>query len=257
MDAGIKPDGIIPFRNTEEYAEKIFYKKMKWHTYDAIKNSDIIFKGVYIPYWIFDCDLIADYEGESGKYYFENEEKRVKKGGEWIVKTESIKKVKWSAMAGNHGIYFKNTLSGCSTLNNSEKLPNYNLRKIVEYKSEFTAGFYIEKSQKSSTDAFKQVKSDLQNKLKEAIEDRFNYDEVRKLTYKYKYKSANYKSVLFPMWISSIKYKDKIYRFIIDGQSGKFYGKFPLDMKKTVFPFLGLLILIMLMLTVKYLIISK
>ena len=43
------------------------------------------------------------------------------------------------------------------------------------------------------------------------------------------------KYVLLPVWVLNIKYKDKIYHFAMNGESGKMVGEIPVDTKKLVF----------------------
>ena len=48
--------------------------------------------------------------------------------------------------------------------------------------------------------------------------------------------------VLLPVWMLNIKYKDKIYPFAMNGQTGKMIGDIPLDKKKAII--WGILILV-------------
>ena len=42
----------------------------------------------------------------------------------------------------------------------------------------------------------------------------------------------NNEYVLLPVWVLNIKYKDKIYHFALNGQTGKMVGEIPVDKKK-------------------------
>lgn len=52
-----------------------------------------------------------------------------------------------------------------------------------------------------------------------------------------KHNKARY--VFFPVWILNTKYKDKIYTFAMNGQTGKMTGAFPICPKKTAAWFAG------------------
>ena len=61
----LKPDLIIPFKTTKEQAIealKNFYKKKKLLP-DAFKSENRIkeIKGIYVPFWLFDCDASASF----------------------------------------------------------------------------------------------------------------------------------------------------------------------------------------------------
>jgi hypothetical protein len=38
-----------------------------------------------------------------------------------------------------------------------------------------------------------------------------------------------YKHVLFPVWIASYRYRDKVYHFLINGQTGEVQGQAPIS----------------------------
>ena len=40
--------------------------------------------------------------------------------------------------------------------------------------------------------------------------------------------------VLLPVWLLNIKYKDKLYTFAMNGQTGKMIGNIPTDRKKVI-----------------------
>ena len=49
--------------------------------------------------------------------------------------------------------------------------------------------------------------------------------------------------VLFPVWMLNIKYKDKIYTFAMNGQTGKLIGDIPIDKTKAILLWLGVFII--------------
>ena len=55
--------------------------------------------------------------------------------------------------------------------------------------------------------------------------------------------------MLLPVWMLNIKYKDKIYTFAMNGQTGKLLGNIPIDKKKAVLIFVIMFILLTLIIT--------
>jgi hypothetical protein len=43
------------------------------------------------------------------------------------------------------------------------------------------------------------------------------------------YSNITYKYILVPVWISSFKFKNKVYQFVVNGQTGKVGGKAPVS----------------------------
>ena len=56
-----------------------------------------------------------------------------------------------------------------------------------------------------------------------------NASMVTNLNLKTKYDDLTYKYLLLPVWMSSFKYKGKVYNFIINGQTGKVGGRAPVS----------------------------
>ena len=48
------------------------------------------------------------------------------------------------------------------------------------------------------------------------------------------YSKVTYKYLLVPVWMSSFKYKDKLYQFVVNGQTGKVGGKAPTSVWKVL-----------------------
>ena len=48
------------------------------------------------------------------------------------------------------------------------------------------------------------------------------------------FSNETFKHVLLPIWISSYRYKDEIYRFLVNGQTGEVTGKAPWSIFKIV-----------------------
>ena len=51
------------------------------------------------------------------------------------------------------------------------------------------------------------------------------YTTFNKITYKY---------LMLPIWCSSFKYQDKVYQFMVNGQTGNVYGKTPISVGKVI-----------------------
>ena len=44
-----------------------------------------------------------------------------------------------------------------------------------------------------------------------------------------------FKLLVLPFWVSSFRYKNKVYQVVVNGMTGKVYGKFPLSFWKIFF----------------------
>ena len=65
--------------------------------------------------------------------------------------------------------------------------------------------------------------------LKKSVQ---GYDSVLHMHSDMTVLGGDYKYALYPVWLLTIKHKDKDYLFAMNGQTGKFVGNIPTDTKK-------------------------
>lgn len=106
------------------------------------------------------------------------------------------------------------------------------------YKPEYVAGFAAERYAIGIKEAWEMAKDSIRYKLKRNIEDQIesthNADHVRNLRVHTLFSNLTYKYLLLPVWISSYKYKEKVYQFMVNGQTGKVSGKTPISIPKVI-----------------------
>ena len=69
-------------------------------------------------------------------------------------------------------------------------------------------------------------------------------DEQRIYTMNTSYNNITFKHILLPIWISSYRYKDKLYRFLINGQTGEVQGERPYSTIKIILAVLAVIAVI-------------
>jgi hypothetical protein len=62
------------------------------------------------------------------------------------------------------------------------------------------------------------------------------------------YDDVKFKHVLLPVWISAYRYRDKAFRFLINGQTGEVSGESPKSWWKIAFLVAGVLLVLFLIL---------
>jgi hypothetical protein len=69
-------------------------------------------------------------------------------------------------------------------------------------------------------------------------------DTQRNLRVNTAFSQMTYKHVLFPVWISSYRHGDKVYQFLINGQTGEVQGQAPISWIKVTLVILLVLIVL-------------
>ena len=103
-------------------------------------------------------------------------------------------------------------------------------------------------------EGFDRIRPLAEERMESAIKSSRGYDTYRGMTYGHDYRKVSFKHILLPVWLSSYRYRDKTYSFIVNGESGKVAGRAPLSVLKIAFLILGgiglfALLLYLLMLT--------
>ncbi len=234
------PGGVVPFQITDEKASTLFkgWIRKKWFCPKLAKDSAKAgnFKGVYLPYWTFDARTASEYTAEYGK------NRRVRQGKETKTVTD------WYRTAGSYRENFDDELICATTNYNSSILVDlepFDTADNKSYKPEYVAGFAAERYAVGVRDAFQMAKDSMKLKIYEricrTIRKEEHADLVREVNVSTSFSDITYKYLLLPVWISSYKYKDKVYRFMVNGQTGKVAGKIPISIPKVIFTVLAVI----------------
>lgn len=247
------PGGVVPFQISDKQASDLFknWIRRKWFCPKLAKESAKAknFKGIYLPFWTFDALTKSKYRGEYGK-------DKVKKKADGKTQVETT----WYSVRGNHEEFFDDELI-CATTNHNQSmlrgLEPYNTADNKTYRPEYVAGFAAERYAIGIKEAWQMAKSSIKFKLQRSIERRIikenNADRVRNLQVDAAFSKLTYKYLLLPVWISSYKYKEKVYQFMVNGQTGKVSGKTPISIPKVIITVVAIaLILILISMLTQY-----
>ena len=215
----LKPDYILPFKITQEQAEKTIRKKLSsgFFVPKEIKKFTVDrLYGIYIPYWFYDI------------YYGDEQFWRYKEG-----KAERFVRSVSETRCRNLTIDASENLSNES----SECLEPYDTGELVEFDPSYLSGFYSDRydSGHEKTDAIaierarklfdKEVKDKLEYKMIDAELELDYSDPV--------YRIIGVKYAFLPAWFLTFRNEEKPYTIMVNGQTGKMVGSVPYDKKKT------------------------
>ena len=74
------------------------------------------------------------------------------------------------------------------------------------------------------------------------------YDEITNVDNSINLYNCKSSYVLLPVWFLNLKYKDKMYTFAMNGQTGKLIGDIPTDIKKAIFIWIGIFLITLIIL---------
>lgn len=246
---GIKPESVIPFKMSKDKAKEKFkeWVKRRFWAPSNLKKFNQLKKmiGIYIPYWSYDSDTSSVYRAERGTYYYVTRNKWVEENGQRKMVTERVRKIRWTWVSGSYSKYFDDVLINASRQVNGDiinRLEPFNLKELVHYKPEYLSGFAAERYSIGLKEGWNHAKFDVDNMIRNNVTRKIGGDEVRFLNISTSYNDVKFKHLLLPIWISSYTYKNKVYQFMINGQTGEVQGKSPISRLKITALIVGIIV---------------
>lgn len=223
---GMKPNRVIPFRINKDFARDTYSKwvKKRFFSPRPVKKQRIkvIISGVYLPIWTFDTDTFTKYDGWLGKNY------TVTVGSGKNRHTEV--RTRWFRISGTSEVSFDDIVVNAGVhVNQAEinRISPFSTNDSYVYEKKYLVGFMAEHYKVKLTTAWDNAKTIAAPTIKRKILSNYSYDVVGKIDMKTNYNNIKYKYVLVPVWIGTYKYKNKLYRFLVNGETGKLAGRAP------------------------------
>lgn len=225
----LAPGGVCLFKVDKKKAGERFtsWIKGKWFCPSEAKKKakPESFKGVYLPAWTFDAETYTTYTAQYGK------ERRVRNS-----KGETRTVIDWYTTSGSYQRFINDNMQYATVrydMKMMKKLAPFDTEDNLLYKPEYIAGFISERYSVGLADSWEKAKVDINYILKRDIEDKIEREHstshVRGIMANTQFSDIKYKYLMLPIWLSSFRYKDKIYQFMVNGQTGKVAGKTPIS----------------------------
>lgn len=247
----IQPKSLLPFGIDEDTAQRRFQTWIRglWFAPNAVKKyarSDTKLSGVYLPFWTFDSHTATNYSGERGDVYYVQERVQVVRNNQVVTETQQVPKIRWTPVSGQVQRFFDDVLVGAS---NSlprkilDALQPWDLHALIPYDENYLSGFRSEYYQVELADGFDMARQVMDNQIYLDICRDIGGDHQRIHQVITHHSDTTYKHCLLPVWSAAFRYRDKSYRFVINGRTGKVQGERPYSIWKIAFASLGALLL--------------
>lgn len=228
ITGALKPDGVIPFKIDESKLKDIFKQFCKGKFFlpkkflDEKKIKET--KGIYVPFWLFDCNVNASINYNGVIVTHRSDSKYV-----YTITDHFL--LKRSGTASFEKVPVDGSLKMDDTL--MEAIEPFDYGNLVAFDTGYLSGFLADKF---DVDAKTSI-SRANERVKQSVIDEFKRSTMLYTGVTYKNSNINTSKgnvsyVLLPVWILNAKYKDKIYTYAINGQTGKMVGELPVDWGK-------------------------
>lgn len=219
----IKPQSLLPFKVPREQATQLFRKWLhsRWFAPNALKQFarlDDRLLGLYTPYWTFDADTVSRYTGQRGDTYVVRVGKRTQT------------RIRWRPVAGTVSRKFDDMLVvGSESLPRdlAEKLEPWDTGSLVPYADEYLSGFLAERYQVDLRQGWGRAVERMDEIIRKDVKRDIGGDHQRIHTLSTHHSAITYKHVLLPMWICSYRFRDNVFRFLVNARTGEVQGQRP------------------------------
>jgi DNA-directed RNA polymerase subunit RPC12/RpoP len=244
----IQPSGVIPFRIDKQQSTTIFKTwlgKGWWAPGDLSEfaRHDAL-HGIYLPFWTYDAQTDSEWSGYGGRYYYVTVEDTDANGNKT---TRQEQRTEWIHRSGTYENFFDDILiGGANELNQSEyeSVFPYKLEELVNFDARYLSGFQADVYDIAVNDGYARAEEKMNEAIYEACVELCRIDTHRDVEVNTSYSNQTYKHILLPLWVCSYLYKNKRYHFLVNGQTGKIYGKKPVSAIKVVLTVLFALMVI-------------
>ncbi len=231
LTGNYKPDKIIGFKITREQAIASFKewcRKKPYIPYN-FKSEQQLEKmtGLYVPFWVTDCDISADFHAIGKKIrHWTSEEYRYTETQEYSVIRNA--KIFTKGIPADGESKIEDVLM--------ESIEPFNYNELKDFSMSFFSGFFADKYDVDKAGVFPRIKERALTAGRRIIQESIgSYSSISIQHESYNINRTKWEYIMLPVWFMTYNYKDKIYEFAINGQTGKLAGTPPLDKKKLTF----------------------
>ncbi len=220
-----KPAKVIPFKFKKEAARDMFIKWCKRKpllSRQFISSSQLeLLSGIYIPFWLFDCDT-------RGRIIAEGRKVR-----SWVSGDKKYTETKYyditrAATANFNGIPADGSKKADDSL--METLEPYDYSQMVDFSMSYLSGYMAEKYDVDKKDVFGRISERVNEYTSTLLRNTIQgYSSVSMRNSNIDIYKSKATYVLLPAWIFTYNYKGKTYVFAMNGQTGKIAGRLPIS----------------------------
>lgn len=211
----IRPHGLMPFtvdRATARQAVHDWVKSLWFSPGDLEEqySTDDRLVGMYVPFYAFDADCHVTYSGARTR----------------------IADREWEPVSGTYEETFVDELkSSSSGLEREllERVYGWDLASLEPYEDHFLSGFRAESPRGRPTPAFAQAEHSMRERMERTILLQMGGEEQRLDKVAFESQHVSFRLLLLPLWVSSIRYRGRSYRVVVNGRSGDTFGDEPLS----------------------------
>lgn len=228
LEGAYKPDGVIPFQKTKEEAQEAFKNHCKGKKllptgfYNDARLEKIT--GVYVPFWLFRC------ETESDMTFNATRSVTTREGNYMVTRTSH-----YLIHRGGHMNFDQLPVDGSKKMDDTmmESIEPFDAKKVQDFQIAYLSGYQAQRhdvtAEECAPRANERIRQSVQSVIRNTVTGYHTVTPARTHVNMY---NTQVQQILMPVWLLNTRWKDQVYTFAMNGQTGRFIGDLPTDKGK-------------------------
>ena len=225
VQGNFRPDAVIPFKKTKEdamnaYRALIKGKKLLPRAFASKQHIDKI-SGVYVPFWLFECDADADLSFSAQRVHTRTTSR------ERITTTEHFLVLRGGSI-GFSGVPVDGSSKFADNL--MEAIEPFDTSELKPFDLGYLPGYQAERYDVSAEEAEPRANDRIRTSVVDAFAGTVGgYTGVAIQSANVRLQRGRVLNVLAPVWMLNTQWEGKTYTFAMNGQTGRIVGDLPED----------------------------
>ena len=235
----ITPESLLPAKLSEPQVRD---RLRQWYATrrfapDRLKKAALTdtLHAIYLPYWTFDALVRADWEAQSGYYYYTTQYFRDPQGR---TTAQQVRQIRWEPSAGQVEHFFDDELvAGTAGIHPDllSQVESFPTGELKPYDPAYVRGWTVERYQIDLRKASDASQSLMEQRIQQYCAAQVPGDTHAQLRVSTRYFHRTFKHILVPIWLVSYTYGTKHYQMLVNGYTGAIAGERPISYVKVFF----------------------
>ncbi|MFQ5653328.1 MAG: zinc ribbon domain-containing protein [Planctomycetota bacterium] len=233
------PEFVVPFAVPPRRAQELF---RAWLGRGSVLTPGDLSKraaaqrmrGVYLPFWSFTALGESRWRARIGEHWYRTETYTVTvtRNGKTTTetRTRTVRETEWWPLEGRYHRYLSGILISASRglpQAQAEWIEPFELTVAKRYEARFLAGWLSEEHSIARDEAEERCLVELERRQREGVRAFLPGDTHTDLEVESEYSRWSSDLILLPVYLLSYRYRDQVYRFLLNGQTGRAAGERP------------------------------
>jgi hypothetical protein len=109
----------------------------------------------------------------------------------------------------------------------ADRLEPWDLESLEPYGDAYLSGFRAESYRVTLREGFEEARTVMDSTIRSSVRRDIGGDHQRIHSIRTQYDDITFKHILLPVWISAYRFREKVYRFLVNARTGEVQGERP------------------------------